>query len=100
MAQPSTKRSHVQARPHRSARPQSVTAPPRCNFAGFCSYCAERGCQKPACIAWYRATYWAVCELCDGLGSDGYGTSCLCLHGVVQVGSGYQGAVQPLGPRC
>ncbi len=73
----------------------SVVAPPRSNFAGFCSYCAERDCRKTACITWYMNTWWDVCDQCDGLGSDGYGTSCFCLHGVTQVGSDRQGAVQP-----
>jgi hypothetical protein len=74
--------------------PTITTAPPRCNFAGFCSYCGEQGCQKAACLAWYATTWWAPCDQCGGIGSDGYGTSCFCLHGVIQVNAAWAGAVQ------
>lgn len=75
--------------------PVSVTAPPRCNFAGFCNYCGRQGCRDVTCVAWYLGTWWAACERCDGIGGDGFGAACLCTYGVVQVGSGREGAVQP-----
>ena len=78
-------------------RPEFVTvvAPPRCNFAGFCNYCGEQGCRSRSCVSTYLSTWWAACEICGGVGGDGLGSSCLCTYGVIQVGSGRQGAVQP-----
>jgi hypothetical protein len=73
-----------------------VIAPPRCNCAGFCDYCGNQGCRSPRCITRYNATWWAICESCDGRGGDGLGSSCpLCTHGVMQVIRGSVGAVQP-----
>jgi hypothetical protein len=73
----------------------SVSPPPRCDFAGFCDYCGEQGCRSTDCVAMYFDTWWAACEICGGVGGDGLGASCLCTYGVVQVGSGRGGAVQP-----
>jgi hypothetical protein len=73
----------------------TVSAPPRCNFAGYCNYCNEQGCRSRDCILLYLDTWWAACELCDGMGGDGLGDGCICLYGVVQVGSDRKGAVQP-----
>jgi hypothetical protein len=72
-----------------------VSAPPRCNFAGFCNYCGQQGCRSRDCVSIYLDTWWAPCEICDGVGGDGLGSSCLCTYGVVQVGPGRQGAIQP-----
>ena len=73
----------------------SVSTPPRCNFAGFCNYCGEQGCRSRDCVTMYLDTWWAACEICGGVGGDGLGSGCLCIYGVVQVGSGRPGAVQP-----
>jgi hypothetical protein len=73
----------------------SVTALPRCNFAGFCNYCGEQACRSRDCIVMYLDTWWAACEICGGVGGDGLGLDCLCTYGVVQVGSERPGAVQP-----
>jgi hypothetical protein len=73
----------------------SVSAPPRRNFAGFCNFCGEQGCRSRECVATYLDTWWAACEICGGVGGDGLGAGCLCTYGVVQVGSGRRGAVQP-----
>jgi len=76
-------------------RPALVSAPPRCNFAGFCGICGLRGCASDRCITRYAATWWAVCAACDGRGDDGAFTDCRhCLHGVFEVNPGYPGAVQ------
>ena len=75
----------------------SVSAPPRCNFAGFCNYCGEQGCRSRDCVTMYLDTWWAACEICGGVGvgGGGLGDDCLCTYGVIQVGSGRPGAVQP-----
>jgi hypothetical protein len=73
----------------------SVTALPRCNFAGFCNFCGEQGCRSRECIITYLDTWWAACEFCGGVGGDGLGSRCICTYGVLQVGPGRPGAVQP-----
>jgi hypothetical protein len=73
----------------------AVTAPPRCNFAGFCNFCGEQGCRSRDCVSIYLDTWWAACDVCGGVGGDGLGSDCLCTYGVIQVGSGRQGAIQP-----
>lgn len=73
----------------------SVSALPRCNFAGFCNYCGQQGCRSRDCVSMYLDTWWAACEVCGGVGGDGLGLSCLCTYGVVQVSSGRPGAIQP-----
>jgi hypothetical protein len=72
-----------------------VSAPPRCNFAGFCIYCGLHGCTDPACVAEYAASSWAVCPACEGRGGDGISTTCrLCLHGVTEALPSHPGAVR------
>lgn len=73
----------------------AVAAPLRLNCAGYCNFCAEQGCHKPTCITSYRNSWWTICDRCAGLGSDGHGTPCTCLNGVMQVGALTTGAVQP-----
>ena len=73
----------------------AVSALPRCNFAGFCNFCGEQGCRSQDCIAIYLDTWWAACDICGGVGSDGFGSGCICTYGVIQVGSERPGAVQP-----
>lgn len=68
-----------------------LTAPPRLNFAGFCTWCDERGCVSPVCIARYESVRWAVCEACEGRGFTGSARCDECLSGVVAVLAGYHG---------
>jgi hypothetical protein len=84
-----------QAAPEES-KTVAVTAPPRCNFAGYCNFCGEQGCRSRVCVALYLETWWAACDICGGVGGDGLGLSCICTYGVIQVGSGWRGpAIQP-----
>ncbi|MBB5871090.1 hypothetical protein F4553_004469 [Allocatelliglobosispora scoriae] len=72
----------------------TVSAPPRFNFAGYCDYCYQHGCQSPTCIAKHAATYWAVCPSCEGRGLDDQDDCCeSCFRGVVEVFPGWPGAV-------
>ena len=82
--------------PISSATPILVSAPPRCNFAGFCDYCGQRGCQSTRCITRYATSWWAVCPSCRGTGELDGDVCQMCLYGVVEATSTTPGAVRPV----
>lgn len=87
----------IPARPvvGRPAAVEVVRAPARLNCAGFCMYCDQRWCRSLDCIRRHQGTWWAVCDICQGLGSDDVGDPCSCANGVYQVGPDWPGAVRP-----
>jgi hypothetical protein len=71
----------------------AVTAPTRCNNAGFCRFCDVRGCLSAACVTMHAASWWALCDRCDGSGWFFGLDRCRCVDGVVQVEADHPGAV-------
>lgn len=66
-------------------------APPRLNFAGYCTFCDEQGCCSPQCVTAYEAFRWAVCGVCGGKGFTDSSTCPECLWGVQPVGKDFTG---------
>ena len=54
--------------------------PARLNYAQVCIWCGQRWCQSLTCVAEHDASWWSVCQRCEGLTGGGCDD---CIHGVV-----------------
>ncbi|NKY56977.1 hypothetical protein [Nocardia flavorosea] len=68
----------------------SLPRPARLNFAGFCWYCGERGCENRGCVQMHAESYWGLCLDCDGsqnIGSESDSICRVCNGGLIEYGS-------------
>ena len=74
----------------------SLPRPARLNFAGFCWYCGERGCENPGCVQMHAKSHWGLCPDCQGaenIGHEWKPTCNLCYGGLVEHGPAEAGWV-------
>ena len=68
----------------------SPPRPARLNFAGFCWYCGERGCDDPRCVHMHEESHWGLCLDCQGsqnIGSETESICRVCNGGLVEYGA-------------
>lgn len=64
----------------------AIFRPLRLNFAQICIWCERRWCESAGCVARHDASWWAVCDCCEGsLVVPGTLRQCSCLYGVHEV---------------
>jgi hypothetical protein len=64
----------------------AIFRPLRLNFAQICIWCERRWCESAGCVTRHDASWWAVCDNCDGsMVVPGTLRQCSCLYGVQEV---------------